>query len=132
MPASNPVYTMSSADQPAFDWAQAASLLGDDPNSVEPDMAGIARELVETSLAQFQQLKAKKAETERKAISSQAHQLRGCLLNFGFSEVGSILQQIEKGDYSTSEYPNLLAKAEVAFDASRKMLAERYPSLDLP
>ena len=79
---------MSTTNEPRFDWAQAASLLGDDPNQVADDMAEIVRELVESAEVQFKELKAKKIETERKEVASLAHQLRGCLLNFGFEEVG--------------------------------------------
>lgn len=117
--------------EPAFDWAQAASLLGDDPQQVPDDMAAIARELVEGANHQFGEMKAKDPGTDRKAISSLAHQLRGCLLNFGFSEVGGILLQIEGGNYATSDYKGLVEQAETVFVASRKMLAARYPSLKL-
>ena len=48
---------MSATNEPVFDWAQASSLLGDNPNEVEPDMAAIARELVEGADAQFAELK---------------------------------------------------------------------------
>ncbi|MEJ0001140.1 MAG: hypothetical protein WDO13_19460 [Verrucomicrobiota bacterium] len=122
---------MSSSPEPAFDWAQAASLLGDDPNHVEPDMAAIVRELVEGSEGQFAELKSKDFATEQKAVSALAHALRGCLLNFGFSEVGAILQYIEKGPCTAAEYPKKLAEAQVAFVASRKLLAARYPSVGI-
>ena len=32
---------MSTTNEPNFDWSQAASLLGDDPDQVEPDMVAI-------------------------------------------------------------------------------------------
>jgi HPt (histidine-containing phosphotransfer) domain-containing protein len=123
---------MSTTDEPAFDWSQAASLLGDDPNSVEPDMAAIVRELVEQAVGQFKDLRSLNAETDRKTVSSQAHALRGCLLNFGFTEVGGILFKVEKGpEYSQAEYQTMLDQAEAAFAASKKMLAERYPSVGI-
>jgi HPt (histidine-containing phosphotransfer) domain-containing protein len=120
---------MSAPNEPAFDWSQAASLLGDDPNAVDEDMAGIVRELVEGADAQFQELKSKSPETDAKSISSVAHGLRGCLLNFGFTEVGSILVQIEKGTYPPAEYADRVNQAQSVFIASKKLLAERYPSL---
>jgi len=123
---------MSATNEPAFDWSQAASLLGDDPNVVEEEMAVIVRELVEGAEVQFQQLKMKNAETDRKAISSLAHGLRGCLLNFGFTEVGTILMQVEKGVYPSGEYLNLIDQAHAAFIASKKLLAARYPSIGIP
>jgi len=122
---------MSATNEPAFDWSQAASLLGDDPNAVDEEMAVIVRELVEGAVVQFQELKSKNAETERKAISSQAHGLRGCLLNFGFTEVGGILFQVEKDAYPASEYLSRIDQAEAAFVASKNLLAARYPSLKL-
>jgi HPt (histidine-containing phosphotransfer) domain-containing protein len=123
---------MSTTDEPAFDWSQAASLLGDDPHAVEPDMAAIVRELVEQAVGQFKDLRALHAETERKTISSQAHALRGCLLNFGFTEVGTVLMKVEKGpEYSQVEFQSMLDHAETAFEASKKMLAERYPSVGI-
>jgi hypothetical protein len=122
---------MSASQEPAFDWSQAASLLGDNPNEVDPDMAAIARELVEGAGAQFDELASKNAGTERKTIGSLAHGLRGCLLNFGFTEVGTILLQIEKGTYEPGEYPALLEQARSVFVASRKLLAARYPALGL-
>src|SRR5882724_408468 len=70
-------------EAPAFDWSQASSLLGDDPEAVAEDMAEIVRELIASADAQFQELKGKKCESERQAISALAHQLRGSLLNFG-------------------------------------------------
>jgi len=122
---------MSETKEPEFDWSQAASLLGDDPSQVADDMAEIVRELVDSAEVQFKDLRAKKIETERKEIGSLAHQLRGCLLNFGFIEVGAILLHVEKGDYAAVEYPGLLDKSEAAFIASRKMLGARYPSLKI-
>jgi HPt (histidine-containing phosphotransfer) domain-containing protein len=122
---------MSATDEPAFDWSQAASLLGDQPDGVEPEMAEIVRELVEGAAVQFQELKWKNAETDRKSISSLAHGLRGSLLNFGFTEVGGILLQVEKGAYSAGEYLDRVNHALAVFVASKKMLGERYPSLGL-
>jgi HPt (histidine-containing phosphotransfer) domain-containing protein len=122
---------MSTTQEPAFDWAQASSLLGDDPNAVEPDMAAIVRELVEGAEVQFQALKGLDPETSRKEISSQAHALRGCLLNFGFSEVGGILLGVEKGPFPSGEYLDRINQAEAAFVASKKMLAARYPSVGM-
>jgi HPt (histidine-containing phosphotransfer) domain-containing protein len=122
---------MSATQEPAFDWAQAASLLGDDPNAVEADMAAIVRELVEGADVQFQELKLKNAETDRKTISSLAHGLRGCLLNFGFTEVGGLLMHIEKGDYPAGEYLDRINQAQAVFVASKKLLAARDPSLGL-
>ncbi|MCE0482649.1 MAG: Hpt domain-containing protein [Methylacidiphilales bacterium] len=117
--------------EPAFDWVQAASLLGDDPQQVPDDMAEIVRELVDGATQQFQELKAKNAGTDRKEISSLAHQLRGCLLNFGFTEVGAILLHIEGSGYATNEYPGLVDDAAEVFVASKKLLANRYPTLNL-
>jgi HPt (histidine-containing phosphotransfer) domain-containing protein len=122
---------MSAADEPAFDWSQASSLLGDNPDGVDPEMAVIVRELVEGADVQFQEMKSKNAETDGKTISSLAHALRGCLLNFGFTEVGGILMHVEKGVYPASEYLSLIDKAEATFVASKKLLAERYPSIGL-
>jgi len=121
---------MSATNEPAFDWSQAASLLGDDPNAVEEDMVAIVRELVEGAEVQFGDLKAKNAATDGKAISSVAHGLRGCLLNFGFTEVGAILVQIEKGHYAPAEYLDRVNEAYAVFIASKKMLVTHYPSLD--
>jgi len=122
---------MSTPNEPAFDWAQAASLLGDDPNQVEPDMAAIVLELVTGADAQFAELAGKDFATDQKTVSSLAHALRGCLLNFGFTEVGSILQYIEKGPCTAAEFPVKLEEARQAFLASKQMLAERYPSVGI-
>ena len=118
-------------DVPAFDWLQASSLLGDEPDAVAEDMAEIVRELIASADAQFQELRGKKCESERQAISALAHQLRGSLLNFGFSGVGTILYQVEKGEYAPREYLPLVARGQAAFVASQKILSERYPSLRL-
>jgi HPt (histidine-containing phosphotransfer) domain-containing protein len=122
---------MSTTQEPAFDWAQASSLLGDDPNSVEADMAAIVRELVEGADVQFKELKSKDAETDRKGVSSLAHALRGCLLNFGFTEVGGLLLHVEKGTYPAGEYLDRINQAEAVFLASKKLLAARYPSIGI-
>ena len=119
---------MSAPLEPAFDWAQAASLLGDDPNQVDPEMAAIVQELVAGADGQFAELKGKDIASDRKTVSSLAHALRGCLLNFGFSEVGTTLQYIEKGPCTPEEFPQKMEEAQAAFVASKKMLAERYPS----
>jgi HPt (histidine-containing phosphotransfer) domain-containing protein len=118
-------------DAPEFDWSQAASLLGDDPSAVDPDMAAIVRELVDSAVVQFAELKTKNISEDRKGVSSLAHALRGCLLNFGFTEVGTILQYIEKGPCTPEEFPVKLQEAEAAFEASKKMLAERYPTVGI-
>jgi HPt (histidine-containing phosphotransfer) domain-containing protein len=122
---------MSATNEPAFDWSQAASLLGDDPNAVDEEMVMIVRELVKGAEVQFQELKSKNAETDRKPIALLAHALRGCLLNFGFTEVGGILFHLEKGTYLAGEYPDRVDQAQAAFVASQKLLAARYPSLGL-
>jgi HPt (histidine-containing phosphotransfer) domain-containing protein len=122
---------MSETQEPDFDWSQAASLLGDDPDAVEADMAAIVRELVEGAEVQFQELRLKNAETDRKAISSLAHALRGCLLNFGFTEVGALLFHVEKGSFLAGEYLDRIDQAQAVFVTSKKMLATRYPSLGL-
>jgi HPt (histidine-containing phosphotransfer) domain-containing protein len=118
-------------DAPEFDWSQAESLLGEDPNDVPPDMAEIVLELVQGSKERFQELKRLQPATERVAISSQAHQLRGSLLNFGFIGVGTLLYEVEKKDYAEADYFGLVEKAETAFHESLKLLAERYSSLRL-
>jgi HPt (histidine-containing phosphotransfer) domain-containing protein len=105
--------------------------LGEDPDAVDPDMAAIARELVEGANGQFAELKGKNPETERKEISSLAHALRGCLLNFGFTAVGTLLQHVEKASYSASEYVSRIEEAEAVFIASKELLAARYPSIGL-
>ena len=122
---------MSAPNEPAFDWSQASSLLGDNPNEVDGEMAAIVRELVDGAEVQFEELKMKNAEQERKAISSLAHGLRGCLLNFGFTEVGGILLQVEKGSYPAGEYLGRIDQAHAVFIASKKLLAARYPSIGL-
>ena len=115
--------------EPAFDWSQASSLLGDNPNEVDPDMAGIVKELVQQADVQFADLKALNPDSQRKEIGSQAHGLRGCLLNFGFTEVGGILLLVEKGPFESADYLGHIAKAEEVFIASKKLLSERYPGL---
>jgi HPt (histidine-containing phosphotransfer) domain-containing protein len=122
---------MSATNEPDFDWSQASSLLGDDPANVEPDMAAIVLELLESSETRFKELKSKNASTELPAIRSLAHQLRGSLLNFGFTAVGGVLLEIENRDYPPQEYPALVEKALGIFEASRKMLAARYKSLGI-
>jgi hypothetical protein len=122
---------MSATQEPAFDWSQAASLLGDDPHAVDTEMAVIVRELVEGAGVQFHELKLLNPETDRKTISAQAHGLRGCLLNFGFTEVGGVLLQIERGPYQSGEYLDRINQAEAAFVTSKNLLAARYPSVGL-
>jgi HPt (histidine-containing phosphotransfer) domain-containing protein len=120
---------MSTLSQPEFDWSQAESLLGDDPAQVPEDMAEIVLELVQGAEQRFLELKALDPETSRPAISSLAHQLRGSLLNFGFTGVGTNLFAIEKLPFASSDYPALLEKARASFVDSTKLLSERYPSL---
>ncbi len=117
------------AAEPEFDWSQAASLLGDDPQDVPEEMAEIVRELVETTALRLEELKNKNFETDRKAIGGLAHQLRGSLLNFGFTGVGTVLFRIEKTEYTLEEYHAMLAETEVLFTDSVKILAQRYPTL---
>jgi len=122
---------MSATPEPEFDWSQAASLLGDDPNAVDQEMVAIVQELVEGAEVQFQELKSQNAETDRKGIGSKAHALRGCLLNFGFTAVGDILFQVEKDAYPASEFTGRVEQAYAVFLASKKLLAARYPALGL-
>ena len=122
---------MSEINEPDFDWLQASSLLGEDPNQVEPDMIAIVLELIENSEVRLKELKAMDAATGRAAIDSLAHQLRGSLLNFGFTAVGAVLLDIEKREYTPSEYPALVEKAQAAFDTSKKMLGARYTTLGI-
>jgi HPt (histidine-containing phosphotransfer) domain-containing protein len=116
-------------DEPDFDWSQAASLLGDDPRNVPEEMAAIVQELVETTTLRLQELKDKNFETDLKEVRGLAHQLRGSLLNFGFTGVAGVLWKIEKTEYTLDEYRAMLAETETRFTASTKMLTERYPTL---
>ena len=124
---------MSTTNEPAFDWSQAASLLGDDPNSVDPEMAGIVRELVDGAEAQFTEMREKNADTDRKdGLLAGPRACAGCLLNFGFTEVGTILMDIEKGPpYTNDEYKEKLERAYQTFLASKKLLAAKYPSVGI-
>jgi len=119
------------SNEPSFDWTQAASLLGDDPQQVSEDMVDIVGELIESANGHFEELKKKNPETERKNISSLAHQLRGSLLNFGFTDVGTHLLRLEKENFPAAEYAAMLCETEKVFAASKKLLAARYPSLRL-
>ncbi len=120
-----------SIHEPDFDWSQAASLLGDDPNQVAEDMGAIVVELIEGADKHLQELKKKNPETDRKTIAAEAHQLRGSLLNFGFAEVGKILLKIEKNEYASDDYIGMIEHTESVFAVSKKMLAARYPSINL-
>jgi HPt (histidine-containing phosphotransfer) domain-containing protein len=117
------------SNEPDFDWSQASSLLGEDPQNVPEEMAAIVQELVETTTMRFQELKAKDLTASLKEIRGLAHQLRGSLLNFGFTGVAAVLWKMEKTDYTPEEYHAMLAEAETLFAASTKMLTEHYPSL---
>jgi HPt (histidine-containing phosphotransfer) domain-containing protein len=118
------------ANEPAFDWSQAESLLGDNPQQVDPEMAGIVLELISSSEARLQDLK-KLDPADAKPISSLAHQLRGSLLNFGYTEVGSILHKIEYKEYQPGEFTALVDQAVETFHASNKLMAARYPALGI-
>lgn len=120
---------MPDSAPPEFDWSQAESLLGDDPENVPQDMADIVLELVQSAEERFKELKALNPDSDRPAISAMAHQLRGSLLNFGYVEVGTLLYDVEKKDYGSPDYPMMVQKAETAFVASNKLLGGRYPSL---
>jgi len=119
------------ADEPEFDWSQAASLLGDEPQDVPEEMAAIVLELIETTIVRLDELKSKDYTTDQKGIRSLAHQVRGSLLNFGFTGVGGVLFKIEKTEYSAEEYQQMLAETDALFAESTKMLAQRYPTLGL-
>ena len=118
------------ASEPQFDWSQAESLLGDNPNQVDPDMAGIVLELISSSEEKFNDLK-KLDSADPKAISSLAHQLRGSLLNFGYTEVGAVLHKIEYKEYQPGELPGLIDQAITTFHASNQLLAAKYPVLGI-
>ncbi len=118
-----------SESTPEFDWAQAESLLGEDPQNVPPEIAEIVVELEQSAKERFAELKTLDPAASRGVIGGVAHQLRGSLLNFGFVAVGAILLDIEKKEYPAADYPGLVAKAEKVFYDSMKLLASRYPSL---
>jgi HPt (histidine-containing phosphotransfer) domain-containing protein len=118
------------ATEPAFDWSQAESLLGDNPQQVDPEMAAIILELVTTSETRLHELKAFDP-VDPKPISALAHQLRGSLLNFGYTEVGKILQKIESKEYQAAEFTGLVDQSLDAFHASNTLLAAKYPTLGL-
>lgn len=94
-------------------------------------MAAIVLELVGSADGQFDELAGKDFATDKATVCSLAHALRGCLLNFGFTGVGSILQYIEKGPCTAEEFQPKLAEAREQFVASKKLLAERYPSVGI-
>ncbi len=119
------------ANEPAFDWSQAESLLGDNPNQVDPDMAGIVLELIDTSETRLQELKAMNPAGDPKAVSGLAHQLRGSLLNFGYTDAGRALHKIEYKEYPEGTFPAACDDAIDLFHASNKLLAAKYPALGI-
>jgi HPt (histidine-containing phosphotransfer) domain-containing protein len=118
------------ANEPAFDWSQAESLLGDNPQQVDPDMAAIILELISSSEEKFAELKTLDPN-EQKPLSSLAHQLRGSLLNFGYTDVGKILHKIEYKEYEGDALPGLIDQAIETFHASNKLLAAKYPVIGI-
>jgi HPt (histidine-containing phosphotransfer) domain-containing protein len=120
---------MPESSPPEFDWSQAESLLGEDPQNVPPEIAEIVVELEQSAKERFAELKTLDPAASRVVIGGVAHQLRGSLLNFGFVAVGAILLDIEKKEYPAADYPGLVAKAEKVFYDSMKLLASRYPTL---
>jgi HPt (histidine-containing phosphotransfer) domain-containing protein len=118
------------ANEPAFDWSQAESLLGDNPQQVDPEMAAIILELISSSETKFTELKALDP-AEQKPISGLAHQLRGSLLNFGYTDVGKILHKIEYKEFEPGGLAPLMDQAVETFHASNKLLAARYPVLGI-
>lgn len=123
---------MSTTNDPEFDWSQAESLLGEDPENVPEDMGAIVIELIEGSEERFAELAKKTAGSDDVAIAALAHQLRGSLLNFGFTAVGGVLLQIEKKTYPPADYAETVKKAHDTFLASKALLARKYPSIKLP
>lgn len=120
------------ANEPAFDWSQAESLLGEDPNQVDPDMAAIILELVTTSEVRLLELKGMNPAADPKAVSGLAHQLRGSLLNFGYTDAGKALHKIEYKEYPEGAFDATCDEAIDLFHASNKLLAEKYPALGIP
>jgi HPt (histidine-containing phosphotransfer) domain-containing protein len=119
-------------DEPDFDWSQAASLLSDDPGIVPEDMAALLVELCESATRRLEELRRMNPATDETAIAALAHQLRGSLLNFGFTGVGTVLVEIERHNYTVENYSAQVDKASVVFAASKQLLAGRYPTLLLP
>jgi hypothetical protein len=117
--------------EPAFDWSQAESLLGDNPNQVDPDMAAIILELIETSETRLHELKAMNPATDPKPVSGLAHQLRGSLLNFGYTDAGKALHKIEYKEYPEGAFDATCDEAIDLFHASNKLLAAKYPTLGI-
>jgi len=122
---------MSTKSEPVFDWAQASSLLGDDPDLVDDDMGEIVHELIQSSIARFQELYVLEPRSETKAISALTHQMRGSLLNFGFTTVGQLLGHLEHGEFKPDDFTRLVEEAYETFAESVRMLSDRYPSLGI-
>jgi hypothetical protein len=117
--------------QPEFDWAQAASLLGDDPAGADADMSAIVLELIHSTISRFQELYVMDPRVEAKAITALTHQMRGSLLNFGFTTVGVRMAQLEHGEFRPAEFTRLVEEAYEIFGESVRMLSDRYPSLGI-
>jgi hypothetical protein len=119
------------ANEPAFDWSQAESLLGDNPNQVDPEMGAIILELISSSETRLQELKAMDPAVDPKPVSGLAHQLRGSLLNFGYTDAGKALHKIEYKEYAEGAFGSTMDEAISLFHASNKLLAEKYPVLGI-
>jgi HPt (histidine-containing phosphotransfer) domain-containing protein len=119
------------AHEPAFDWSQAESLLGENPDQVDPDMAAIILELIETSETRLHELKGMDPAADPKPVSSLAHQLRGSLLNFGYTEAGKVLHKIEYREYPEGTFESTCDEALEVFHASNRLLAAKYPVLNI-
>ena len=117
--------------EPAFDWSQAESLLGENPNQVDPDMAAIILELIETSETRLLELKGMNPAADPKPVSGLAHQLRGSLLNFGYTDAGKALHKIEYKEYAEGDFSATCDEAIDLFHASNKLLAAKYPVLGI-
>ena len=119
------------ANEPAFDWSQAESLLGDNPNQVDPDMAAIIMELIDTSETRLKELQEMDPAVDPKAVSGLAHQLRGSLLNFGYTDAGKALHKVEYKEYAEGAFTSTMVQAIDLFHASNKLLAAKYPVLGI-
>lgn len=114
-----------------IDWNQASALLGPVGEPVSSEMNELFREMEAYVLEGFQELAKADLKTPESitSVTKRAHQLRGSMLNFGFTGTASILLSVETQKHTPKEITALIKSAKESFISTAASIRASYPDI---
>jgi len=117
--------------QEFVNWDQLSMIMGEEGEPVDVEMAELFRDFVDDAARRLAQLDSKDPVSDPEGVAQEAHKIRGAALSFGFEQLASILETVERRvlELTPEEIGRLLAAAVDVLEQSRNLVGRRYAYL---